>query len=227
MAGAAERARHQGSSELKDVCWRAPTTTTADGGDLATGNYGAPAASQSSMTYRLDAALLDRRARLLDAPSTPSTRRRLAIVEDLIAGRSPASHVELRTPCREDWGAMAGGDETRRCVRCDHDVHDLDLMAPRDVAELLLDRSDGCVRFRRPDDRVVDARCPRPPLPWERVGIVTAALAITGAVGMWLAHDEPRVVIEGSAPTAPPGRDRFLGPAVSVMGTMRSIRELE
>lgn len=179
------------------------------------------------MTYRLDAELFERRVRLLDAPPTPSTRRRLAIVEDLIAGRSPASHVELRTPCGEDWDAMAGGDEIRRCVRCDRDVHDLDLMAPRNVAELLLDGSDGCVRFRRPDDRVVDARCPRSPLPWERVGIVTTALAITGAVGMWLAHDEPRVVIEGSAPAAPTAHERFLGPAVSLMGTMRSIRELE
>jgi hypothetical protein len=98
-------------------------------------------------------------------------------------------------------------------------------MTPRDVAELLLDGSDGCVRFRRPDDRVVGARCPRPTLPWERVGIVTAALAIAGAVGTWLAHDEPRVVIERSEPAAPTALDRFLGPAVSVMGTMRPIRE--
>lgn len=179
------------------------------------------------MAYRLDPELVERRARLLDAPPTLATKRRLAIVDDLIAGRSPARHVELRTPCAEDWDAMAGGDELRRCLRCDRDVHDLDRMAPRDVAELLLDGSGGCVRFRRPDDRVVGARCPRPTLPWERVGIVTAALAITAAVGTWLAHDEPRVVIEGSAPAAPTAHERFLGPAVSVMGTIRPIRELE
>lgn len=178
--------------------------------------------SQSSM-YRLDPKLAERRARLLDAPSSRSTKRRLAIVEDLIAGRSPAHHLELRTPCAEDWNTMAGGDDLRRCLRCDRDVHDLDRMAPRDVAELLLDGAPACVRFRRPDDRVVDARCPRPPVPWERVAVITATLAITGVAGAWLAHDEPRVVIEGSAPAVPTTGDRFLGASVSVMGTIRTL----
>lgn len=92
------------------------------------------------MAYRLDPELVERRARLLDAPPTLATKRRLAIVDDLIAGRSPARHVELRTPCAEDWDAMAGGDQLRRRLRCDRDVHDLDRMAPRDITELFARR---------------------------------------------------------------------------------------
>jgi hypothetical protein len=55
-----------------------------------TGNHGASVASQFSM-YRLDPELVERRARLLDAPPTRTTKRRLAIVDDLIAGRSPTT----------------------------------------------------------------------------------------------------------------------------------------
>ena len=67
-----------------------------------------PPASQASMAYRLDPELVERCARLLDAPPTLATKRRLAIVDDLIAGRSPARHVELRTPCSEEPGRHGG-----------------------------------------------------------------------------------------------------------------------
>jgi hypothetical protein len=107
-----------------------------------------------------------------------------AIDEELRARRSPLELIAIETPCRERWDAMKGDDVTRRCGRCQRDVHDLSRMTEAEI-EALFARAGAspCVRLRRrPDGRVVTADCPvEPPSLARRTARALSAGVLFGA----------------------------------------------
>lgn len=67
--------------------------------------------------------------------SGASDRRRLALA--------------VQAPCDEDWARFVGDDRSRRCDRCQAQVHDLSTMTRSEASELFRRARPGslCVRF--------------------------------------------------------------------------------
>ncbi|MBI4748615.1 MAG: ankyrin repeat domain-containing protein [Acidobacteria bacterium] len=66
-------------------------------------------------------------------------------------------HVQVKSPCTEDWNEMVGNDEVRFCSHCSKHVHNLSAMTRREAEALVL-KSNGnlCIRYRRnPVDQTV------------------------------------------------------------------------
>lgn len=70
--------------------------------------------------------------------------------------------LEIARPCGARWEDMIGDDTSRRCGRCDRDVHDLARMTEAEIHALFARaEASPCVRLRRrADGRVVTADCP-------------------------------------------------------------------
>lgn len=74
----------------------------------------------------------------------------------------PLESLQVASPCRADWNAMRGDDQTRFCQSCEKHVYNLSGMT-RAEAERLIHAREGsvCIRlFRRPDGTVITDDCP-------------------------------------------------------------------
>lgn len=89
-------------------------------------------------------------------------------------------HVEIKSPCHENWDAMHGDDARRFCDVCAKHVHNLSAMSKGDADDLLR-ASKGqhlCVRYSSHDDGTIQFR-DDPVVPIARLrGVRTAFAAV-------------------------------------------------
>lgn len=171
----------------------------------------------------LDAQLRDARAWPERRRELDEARERLEAERAEIAGRLSAldegfslEGLRIASPCKADWGAMAGDDRVRYCGQCQKNVYNLSGM-PRDEAEALVQGAEGrvCVRmYRRADGTVLTADCPEGVSRKRRrrlaivagSGAMAAASAVAyGAFGVTMGAPPPITMGELVAtPAAPP-----------------------
>src|SRR5215813_2481500 len=65
---------------------------------------------------------------------------------------STLDRVYLKKPCSSDWNLMEGNEQTRFCIECNNQVHNLSSMT-REEAEDLLAKAGGelCAKIERDD----------------------------------------------------------------------------
>ncbi|MBI4748614.1 MAG: ankyrin repeat domain-containing protein [Acidobacteria bacterium] len=66
-------------------------------------------------------------------------------------------HVQVKSPCTEDWNEMVGNDEVRFCSHCSKHVHNLSAMTRHEAEKLVLESNGNlCIRYlRRPEDQQI------------------------------------------------------------------------
>lgn len=89
-------------------------------------------------------------------------------------------HVEIKSPCHENWDAMHGDDARRFCDICAKHVHNLSAMSRGDADDLLRANKGQhlCVRYSSHDDGTIQFR-DDPVVPVARLrGVRTAFAAV-------------------------------------------------
>ncbi|MGE3107936.1 MAG: hypothetical protein AB7G11_10590 [Phycisphaerales bacterium] len=85
--------------------------------------------------------------------------------------------IRVASPCTEPWDGMTGDEKSRRCARCNLNVHNLTAMTRAEAEAFLARAGEGrvCVRFfQRHDGTVLTQDCP--------VGVARARAALRRGV---------------------------------------------
>lgn len=69
--------------------------------------------------------------------------------------------IQIAQPCRADWGAMSGDEQTRHCKACAKNVYNLSALTRAEAARLIEEKEGHlCVRlYRREDGTVITSDC--------------------------------------------------------------------
>lgn len=103
----------------------------------------------------------------------------------------PLEALEIASPCKADWDAMAGDNRVRFCGSCHKNVYDFSQMSRAEAQSLLLEKEGNlCARLhRRADGTVITSDCPigttppRRPLWWVGAAVSALLAAFAGLTG--------------------------------------------
>ena len=61
--------------------------------------------------------------------------------------------IRVKSPCQESWEAMSGDETNRFCEKCQHTVHDLTALTPKEAEKLFAEATrTPCVRYLPGED---------------------------------------------------------------------------
>lgn len=70
--------------------------------------------------------------------------------------------LQIASPCKASWNAMAGDDRARFCSLCEKHVYNISALTSAEVSDLIREtQGEPCMRlYRRRDGTVLTADCP-------------------------------------------------------------------
>lgn len=131
--------------------------------------------------------------------------------------------LEIRKPCRENWDAMSGAEQSRHCGICEKSVFNLSEMTRSEVQEILCLGESVCVRMQKRNDGSIVTKNPKRGLFGKASAVVISMVASLTLAGCTrdatpTNTSPPSVADQAVVPAA-------MGEAVAVMGDVMVLPE--